>query len=609
MREAIARALEPLKDLKYLVDAETHRTIESLSGRVTSILEDIRLKERFGFGNTELDKRQVTVRGRFSQDYKIDAGLVANASWLRAVLWAFIFAMREQVIEKQSCCNFPLVVLDDPQLTFDPKNKRKWAEKIVQMANADMSQTNAFQLFLTTHERQFFNIITETCKLEGQKGMIARPHGEIGVVQILNGSKLERLFSKAKSENSDDYGYCYVRDVRVYCEDLLRIMLRPESYESAGDTLGALRNLLERYGQETIPPFNRPPFRKLTESLREKGNQAIIHMNATHHTDDGTIGLAEAEDVERYWTTKLEKHFSEAFKLSADYDSYAGDPRLYTYSEAIVEFPKSRVNAIAKAHLVKTGVAAAAASDGHVGDGTITVEEWDNAASLNLHNHDAYYVGASMLEPIVTIGDTLLVRNYGEPNARNLVVAAHEEYFVARRLNLSDEHPGMAILTGQSTNPYMLPTPIIAPIDKLYMRKIVGTLFMSNSISALGTAGEVVPMDDVSEVANVLDGSRLFRISGRSMEPIALENQFVITRNETVDEGTFERLEGALVIAIDEDGANYFKRFRHRDGLIVLESVNSDRWTPSELLSLEGKGRPALVGLLSVAGVLFEEPP
>ena len=168
MREAIAEALEPLKDLKNLVDAETQRTIESLSGRVGAILEDIRLKERFDFGNAELEKRQVTVHGRFSQDYKIDAGLVANASWLRAVLWAFIFAIRDEAIQDQGGCNFPLMVLDDPQLTFDPKNKRKWAEKIAELANADASQANGFQLFLTTHERQFFDIVTGTCGLRGR---------------------------------------------------------------------------------------------------------------------------------------------------------------------------------------------------------------------------------------------------------------------------------------------------------------------------------------------------------------------------------------------------------------------------------------------------------
>ena len=79
--------------------------------RVGVVLNDIRLKDRFEFENTELEKRQVTVHGRFSEDYKIDAGLVANASWLRAILWAFVFAMREEAIEDLGGCAFPLMVL------------------------------------------------------------------------------------------------------------------------------------------------------------------------------------------------------------------------------------------------------------------------------------------------------------------------------------------------------------------------------------------------------------------------------------------------------------------------------------------------------------------
>ena len=53
-------------------------------------------------------------------------------------------------------------------------------------------------------------------------------------------------------------------------------------------------------------------------------------MNATSHTDDGTIGISQAEDVDRYWSNTLEKCFSNAFKLAADYDAYGNDPRLYS---------------------------------------------------------------------------------------------------------------------------------------------------------------------------------------------------------------------------------------------------------------------------------------
>ena len=120
--------------------------------------------------------------------------------------------------------------------------------------------------------------------------------------------------------------------------------------------------------------------------------------------------------------------------------------------------------------------------------------------------------------------------------------------------------------------------------------------------------GEVTPLDDTQTIADALDGARLFKVSGRSMEPIALEDQFVITRAETINETTLARLEGGLVIAIDETGAKYFKRLRRFGDLIILESVNSDASTRSELLSLGGGDHPGLANLLSVAGVLFDEP-
>ena len=331
-------------------------------------------------------------------------------------------------------------------------------------------------------------------------------------------------------------------------------------------------------------------------------------MNATSHTNDGTIGLSQAEDVERYWKNTLEKRFSDAFMLAADYDSYGSDSRLYTYPETIIEFPVSPSSAIAGANLLKTGIAAAAASDGRVGDGTISIEEWGNTNPLKLHNHSAYSINGTTLEPVATIGDIVLVKNYGEPQAQDLVVVAHGDHFVARRLHLPQEHHGMAVLTGQGTNPYMHPEPIIVPVDKLLMRKIVGTLFISVKTPSPILLGDVIPLDDASIVATTLDGAHLFKVTGRSMEPIALEDQLVITREEIVDGTTLRRLDGSLVIAIDDSGARYFKRLRHRDNLVILESANSDASTPSELLSLGGGAYPMLTKILSVVGILFEEP-
>ena len=49
VREAIANALEPLKDLRLLVNAETAASIASLSTRMKSVLASIHLQERFTY--------------------------------------------------------------------------------------------------------------------------------------------------------------------------------------------------------------------------------------------------------------------------------------------------------------------------------------------------------------------------------------------------------------------------------------------------------------------------------------------------------------------------------------------------------------------------------
>ena len=127
------------------------------------------------------------------------------------------------------------MVLDDPQTTFDPKNKMLWAQKMVAMSNLDEGDPQRLQLFLTTHERQFHDMIGMTAKFNGEHAELSGPNSSTKVAHIVNGTFLGRRFDRASVDHDDRLGYEYVQSVRVYCEDLLRIMLRPESYEIMGD--------------------------------------------------------------------------------------------------------------------------------------------------------------------------------------------------------------------------------------------------------------------------------------------------------------------------------------------------------------------------------------
>jgi hypothetical protein len=107
----------------------------------------------------------------------------------------------------------------------------------------------------------------------------------------------------------------------------------------------------------------------------------------------------------------------------------------------------------------------------------------------------------------------------------------------------------------------------------------------------------------------MLENAKLFKVSGRSAEPIALDGQFILTQPLALTTTSLSEIDGRLVIAVDESGARYFKRFRRRGAIVVLESLNPDGTAPAEILSLEGElGLPRLTGMLEVVGTLFELP-
>ena len=131
----------------------------------------------------------------------------------------------------------------------------------------------------------------------------------------------------------------------------------------------------------------------------------------------------------------------------------------------------------------------------------------------------------------------------------------------------------------------------------------------SSAASAARRSEMAVVLPEPAILVKALKNARLFQVKGRSAEPIALEGQFLITQQIPFGVDAIAEVEGRLVIAVDENGARYFKRLRRHAEIIVLESLNPDGTTPAELLSLDGsQGLPKLTGMLTVVGVLFELP-
>ena len=611
VREAIAEALRPLKDLRTLVNAESARSIANLSTRIKDILDRIHLRERLSYGHTSLSKKAVHVDGSFEAGMQIDAGLVANTSWLRAILWAFVLALREETIEQRGANPFPLMVLDDPQTSFDPRNKRKWAKELARLANMDHKDPRGLQLFLTTHERQFHQYMVDIEHLEGEQGLVGGVNKTTRVATIVNAGWLAKAWQEATDNNDDTRARDYIADVRIYCEDLLKFMLRGEGAQIADLSLDGLKRALKRLRDAHVPPFDRKAFITLTNTLDGGGGAAMNLVNAAHHKDDESIGLAEAADVKEFWESKLMNQIHEAFGVYDQFESFYGEPRTFPWAKTVVQFPSGFGEEVKSLRMQNSGIAAAAKTDGRAGDGLVTVEEWETGAEITLPNHEIYQLAAGTLDPVAAVGDLLVVSNYAKVNPRNLVVAAYGSRLLARRYNELETHPGIAVLTGQSVDPYALPEPLIIAPEAALLRKVVGIIFASRylPIPTEDRGCEIIPLRDCQVPRRMLDGARLFQVQGRSAEPIALNDQYLITRgNDTGMEQT-NLLDGRPVVAIDEDGTRYFKRLRCRGNFAVLESLNQDGTTAAAVLSFNGmNGLPKLVHVREVIGVLFDSP-
>jgi hypothetical protein len=614
MREEIRDALLPLKDLRLLVDVETARSIQGLSGRIESILERIHLRERLTYRNTGLVKREVEVHGAFNVGMKIDAALVANTSWLRAILWAFILALREETIQTLGGNPLPLLLLDDPQITFDPRNKRKWVEELARMANQSANEATGVQLILTTHEHDFFVWLTELEKVSGHHGFIAPVDDTCPVATIVIGGYLERFWTAAQSANSDAEARRYIAHVRIHAEKLLKLMMRADGADIQKLNFEKLRDELLNLRTNNVAPYNRKAFGELLKCLKSQ-DRAITFISDVHHSDAETLGIAQSGDVHSFWQNQLEPKLLRALQAGANFAAFSGDGRTFAQEPCVLQWPDRQQAELRKVTLMQTGIAAAAKTGGRIGDGLLMIEEWDagRLQKVSLPNHELFRLAAGTLEPVAAIGDMLIVSNYAKVHARGLVVAAVEDRFLARRYNEMETHPDIAVLTGQSIDPYSLVEPVIVVRRELQRRKIVGTLFASGVSQFPSAAGphEFLAVDDVAEYWAQLDGARLFKVQGRSAEPLALDGQYLMTRDALSPEEAVRQFDGRLVVAVDQDGAKYFKRLRRaEDSFVILESLNPDGSTSAELMTLSSDELrlPRLTHVLPVVGVLFELP-
>lgn len=604
-RNEIADALSPLKNLGNLAEAQARTAINELSDRIGKIHGETYIAESLQFQKASLEKKTgLVVRGRFSNEIRIDATLVANTSWLRGVLWAFIFALREEAVEQMGGDVFPVLLLDDPQQTFDSEHRHRWAEQIAKL----QKNSPGVQVLLATHEELFLSFLAID-GVSGRQALICSAGQELGHVGLFEGDALDRRWAVVQKNKTPAAAKEYMAAVREFVEGMLKLMLRVEGMEVKGSVIGSSRDKISNLHKGGLEPWGRSVYGALAGALG-KGVAEIKFIEIAHHDLGAHLGMTEAVDVEKYLRKTLRPVLERAFRNARDHRALHGGLTALHAMPPTAVLPDG-YKAIVRAIQLPLIGKAAALSDGRIADGCMDLTLEDGSKEyIELKDHVVFRITTPTLEPVARPGDLLLVCEHTVPGAKSLVVAMNEDRLLARRLEIADNHSDVAVLTANAINPRMIAPPVVAKLSTLSLRQVIGVIFDGyKSIS--GNHGEMEICDcggEASVKSAFSDMQGLVEVDGHSAEPHALDKQFlIISKPVSIDEAN-KRWEGRPVIAEDSNGSRYFKRYRCGENIIVLESLEiGGNFAPIVLAGEEG-ATLHIKTIWPVLGVLFERP-
>jgi len=608
-RDEIAEAIGPLKDLRAYIQNQTQVAINVLSSQIGDFLTRLYLADRLRYEDTNIAKQTLTVHGSFTDTYKLDATLVANTSWLRAFLWAFLFALRQETLTRLQQNPLPLVLLDDPQITLDPEHRRLWAQVISFHQNLKQSELNHAQFLITTYDQIFMRSL-EVEGFTGTTGTMCGLRASLSkTALVLDGVRLQQLWEAAESTKTPQASRDFISQVRLEVETRLRLMLRGEGANTQNMIWAELRGKLESLHAKGIPPFDRPIFKELL-GLISASVKEVTYVNWTHHFQDDDIGYAQAVEVERFFRKKLKNSLLEAFAAQRDFVSTYGERSVLISPRDSTVLPTGHEGILGNATLMLRGTVAAV-TGGRIADGRISLSEYPTPGQTasKLHGHALYTLSASTLEPVASAGDAVVVSHAASVNPKNLVVVAVGDTLYARRFEVPAANPELAILTAHAVNPYEIKQPVIVTRAAIVPKKIVGVIYKTG-VSAIITNHEVEEISNQTGILGLLrEAYGLYKIDGRSAEPYALHGQYLIVSSRSLSPDQLVRVNGSMVLAIDEEGGHYFKRLRVADSeTVILESLDVSGNEPSILLGRKPGTRPMLTAVTPVLGVLFDLP-
>lgn len=615
LREKIAETLRPLRKLRALVNLTTRRTINDVSGVAKEIHREIYNPETLSYEKAELSefrgRQSLSFQAKLGENltWRIDASLLANVSWMRGVLWSFVFAIRDRAISRAGHCPFELVVLDDPQITFDTRNLKGWARFLG--SSDGLRQHQACQILVTTHSMPF--ALEMTAMREVRMLAMETGHPWSRPTQMVDGDFAGVRFEKMVVENSDDRARSLIQDIRVLAETLLKHAIQlfdPVFVRRPEATLGRIIERIADRNANGQAPYGERAFGELV-GVKSTYRREFKQLSEPHHSVSETITVREARQSYEFWRKTL---FPAVHKVWEEYrflqKSIVGDASTISLPANCNHKP-TRSIVLAGARPTVLG-RVSAYSDGRAAS-AVRIDRLSNGDVVDLSARAAYRLEKDTLSPIARVGDILLTRLDGQCRAPNLVVEDRGTHLVARRWLEDAKVPALAVLAAASSNPREVPPAIISRSEGANRRKVVGVLFAADRLrpgDRVGLDVEVTNLEsDNGIVADLVTDTDVFEVRGSSAEPIALDRQYLLAKGPKDDlANSLSELDGKPVIAEDSEDCTFFKRLRVLDTRsVILESL--DKTGAEEILRLSTNREqtgPMLVRVREVVGVVFD---
>ena len=251
---------------------------------------------------------------------QVPAYKIMNASQLRACVWAFVFSLWERV--RSRIGGIDCMLLDDPQIHFDPINAENLAAAIPEMP------THGMRPIITSNDYRFLAAVRD--KLPDRS--TGSPSWHAMIMNPISSSRLtagvspdveeidERNMDWRADENDEDKARKFVSTVRIFVENRLWDLLATDPRVMHKPTLSRLIKALRMARNNGEPPFEEPPFEALLShrALRDAAPFNRI-INKAHH---------RPRDVTPHEAGQVDEAFKEINRLlrscSASYARFMG---------------------------------------------------------------------------------------------------------------------------------------------------------------------------------------------------------------------------------------------------------------------------------------------